>query len=707
MRVRLNYSVRSFLDLSWIGLGRVVLSPYDMESLVVDGAVAQPRVTLAGQEAGEWVLEAPCESPVVVSKDRVVCGATGFSHTEYGVAVKRELSMYKLVTKSQELEGEHAVWASAPGAFAVALFDGRETHLALADFTGLRVYESVYSKKPLKCSLGYKLTACVFEDLRSVVVPSRGEPLEVGFPAEAVALTQHQVALVRAAGWLVYAVRDDPRPVLRTQSPFVGFARGGLPAFLDGGKVKVLDSGALVDYAELEIEGSSATAWGIVVEDSGTSLRVIDELGREALVVPKDSEASCWATRQGVLCCRGLRCALVEPGDGLVVVEPLFDGEHKVRLVADVPLLVHYGGRTTACGEKCEVVDEAASVLKDHAFHLELEHLLGSVDVAVTSKAPRPAVAVREARLYVSDGVHECGGLTYFRAYVEKVFKPPRVKVLVGGVEISEGSYVEVCGEWPEVHLRAVDPVAADSLDLGKLEYEVVRVPRPAVSIRVERGSGSSRVELDVEGGVEVVEVKLCCSRRCASLDTATRVWEVKDCRAPARLLVRTKKHGFAFTHSLEVPPTPKLLECLEEGFTRQGEVVVCSDAGLVASYVSPEFPDVPPIGRLSVRILPRGMELLFTSRALARALILCDSTARATQLKPGETSIEVPFAERLALVVDSGRLWRYAVRIPVELLLRAAVEHARSIIRSTPQLREALASSGDAQAVDEEGERG
>lgn len=78
MRVRLPHSTKSFLDLSWIGHGRVVLSPYDIESLVVEGLVAQPRVTPARQEGGDWILNAPCESPVAVSKDRVVCGAMGF-----------------------------------------------------------------------------------------------------------------------------------------------------------------------------------------------------------------------------------------------------------------------------------------------------------------------------------------------------------------------------------------------------------------------------------------------------------------------------------------------------------------------------------------------------------------------------------------------------------------------------------------------------
>lgn len=407
MKAVIPYTVKRFVDLTRLGGGRVVLSPYDLESLVVEGLRVQPRITLTSQAGSGGPAEAgdACENPVYVSRDLVECSAVaGFSHLEHGVAVTRDAGSYRVVTRGEVFVGKTLVSEAKPGALIVAVHDGSDTHVVLASYDDYVVYRNAYEKEPVKCSLGFRIAACVFSDDRSLVIHG-GDAYELGFPVEAVASTPRG-PLLRSGEWLLYADEEDLRPLVRSGGDFAGFIHE-LPAFREGSKLKILDSGALVDYVSV---GGNVTAWNLVVDDLRDFLRVIDLRRKELLRVPKDLGVACWATKDGVLCCRGLWCGLIDVGETVVSIESSFKDFHKLKISANTLLNVRYGEEKINCFSSCEVSDEEASVLREHEFDLILEHLLSTTEVKVTSKPPQVRVLVESARLYVSEGTYVGGG---------------------------------------------------------------------------------------------------------------------------------------------------------------------------------------------------------------------------------------------------------------------------------------------------------
>lgn len=675
MRVKLPYKVKAYAELPG---ARAVVSPYDMESLVVEGVAAQPRATVASVPSEGWVLEPPCAGAVYLSRDAYVCGAVaGLSSTDGGLALLRDVRGFRLVGRGFELTGEVAAYASVPGALAVALHDGRELHVAVATYGEVRAFEGVARERPASVHLGYRLASVVLGSGRSVVV-YENRVVDVGYPARAVAYVQG-TPLVESSGWLVYADREDPRPAVKASAAFAGFARN-LPALREGSRLYVLDQGALVEYAEVRGE---ATAWGWVVDDLGLALRVLDPRGREALRTAKDPEARCWATPYGVLCCRGARCGVVEPGESEVVLTPGFGEVHRVLAEVDHPVRLRYGDSVVRCADSCTVEDPGASVLRPHAFAVEVEHLLGTAEAVVVSRPPPVVVEGVEAELLTSQGVHECGGLGLLRLRAGNISKPGRAVVKALGTVLEPGRVVEVCaGTIPRaLDVVAEDPVAGDSLVLASVAPRVVELPRPRVGLRVEHLDGSSRLRLEVEEGAEVLEATLCCGRRCGEL-----VELVESCRAPARVYARVRRGGFIYSYSLPVH-LPKLVDCLEASF---GGRAVCREGGFVATYATPEPPAVPPLGGFRVAVLLDSMELRFRSRGIGRAVVVAPELgrARALQLKPGRAAVRLPIASRYVILAEAGARWRYEVSVPLELLLRAASRHAEA-------LREALLRVG------------
>ena len=119
MRLRIPYTLRTYAELPG---SKAMLSPYDLEALVAEGVAAQPRATILSVPADGWVVDAPCEEAVYVSRDSYVCGTVaGLSSTEGGIALVKGVKGYRLVGKGFELTGKVATYASVPGALAVAL----------------------------------------------------------------------------------------------------------------------------------------------------------------------------------------------------------------------------------------------------------------------------------------------------------------------------------------------------------------------------------------------------------------------------------------------------------------------------------------------------------------------------------------------------------------------------------------------------------
>lgn len=677
MRIVIPYATRRFVDLTRLGGSRVVLSPYDLESLVIEGLKVQPRITLTSQVGFSESTEAEdmCEEPVYVSRDLIECSAiAGFSHLERGVAAVRDVRGYRVVTRDEVFVGKTLVSEAKPGALIVAVHDGSNTHVVLASYNDYVTCRNAYKKEPIKCSLGFKIATCVFSDGRSLVIHG-GKAYEVGFPVEAVASTPRG-PLLRSGEWLLYADEEDLRPLVRSGADFTGFIHE-LPVFREGSKLKILDSGALVDYVSVE---GNATAWNLVVDDLRGFLRVVDLRCKEVLRVPKDLGVACWATKDGVLCCRGLWCGLIDVGETAVSIESSFENFHKLKIDASTLLNVRYEEKSIDCFSGCEVSDEKASALRKHEFDLILEHLLGTAEVKVASKPPQVRVLVESARLYLSEGTHVCGGPAYLEMKINELIKPERVKIYLSNVELESRGELNVClsSYNPELNIRVLDPVASDEISLGPLNYEVVRVRRPEVLVEVQNSESLTKISITAGPGTEVVEKKICCSFECRELSDV-----VRDCCLPAWIEVRTKKNNFIFNHFFEVRHTPKILKCIQESFARKGELIICREGGFLTSYVSPDFPDVPPIHDVRIKILPRNTIILFKSRVVGRALIIGDSEIKALQLKPKEASVSAPLSEEYLILVDAGKHWSYKIRLSIKEILEAAAQHA-NLLRET-----------------------
>lgn len=674
MKVVIPYIVKHFVDMTELGGSKVVLSPYDLETLVVEGSVVQPKITITSQTSfSDFARVAnTCENPVYVSKNLIECSAvTGFSHLEHGVAIVRDAKNYKVVTKDEVFLGGILASEVKPGAFIVAIHDGRNTHVILASHDDYVVYRNAYKKKPVRCSLGFKLATCVFSDERSLVI-HRGRAYEVGFPAEALASTSGG-PLLRSGEWLLYSDEENLKPILKSKASFAGFIYE-LPVFREGSKLKILDSGALVDYVDV---AGNATAWDLVVDDLGEFLRVVDLKCKEVLRLPKDLGVACWATKDGVVCCRGLWCGLIDVGETVVDVEPSFKGFHTLRIYANTLLHARYGEESVKCYSGCEISDERASVLREHAFGVVLEHLLSTTEVKVVSKPAQARVLFESAKLYVSDGIHACGGKTYFEGRIREIVKPERTRVYLGSAELESGINLSMClsSYNPELYLRVLDPITGDEILLNLLNYEVVRVSRPEVGVRIENSGSLTKISISVEPGTEVIEKKICCSLKCQELSDV-----VRDCRLPAWIEVRTRKNNFMFNHFFDVKPTPKILECLQKSFVRREELITCREGGFLTSYVSPDFPEIPPIYDLRIEILPRNAVILFKSRVLGRVLIVGGSEVKVLQLKPGEMCLSTPFSENYLILVDAGKYWRYEIKLSTEEILKTAFRHANLI---------------------------
>jgi len=676
MRLVLGYRYKRYIDLSDEVNASAVLSPFDYTHIVLEGVAAHPEI-LANMSIGEgeWILQRTCQNAVAVDKDKIICGAeAGFSHTKFGVAVKKSVGGYLVTSSRFSWSCESVAYASLPGALIVACFDGRYTNIALASFNGLFYAEAVYRRKPVSASIGYRLATVTFDDGRSIIVTYPNKIVEVGLPVEAVALTSREEMLVLSKNSIIEVSHEETRPLVVTSDKpiFRGFFYT-LPAFQISNTLYALDGGSLVK--RLDVRGD-ATAWNIVVDDASTDLAVYNPSLKLDLVVRKEPEARCWTTSEGVVCCRGSWCGIVEPGESIVEVEPLNE-LHGFAMKSDACIKVHSDLGTHVVKETARVVDEKASLLRARRYALTVEHLLGYTDIVFESPAKPVKVEVGRAIVETSSGIHECGGLAHGVIDVRVIEKPGRVKVLAGRADIEKTGSVEIClNSIESIPIVAVDPVANDSVKILDVKPETRYLPAPRVDVKLKHFEGYSEAEIAKDSDTEVVEAKLCRNNTCSDLPK-----RIENCKLPAYIVVKVKKDGFIYSYRFNVSIPSLLSDIVEAVRGSVAKIVRSSLGGFIASGVVPEQPAIPPIYDVQVYIAPRSITIEFMSRTVGRGVIAEPSGyIEGFILKHGKNSITIPFTDKLFLVLQTNLKWVFSIELKPEQLFLAGKAHADAL---------------------------
>jgi hypothetical protein len=679
MRLVIGYKCNRYIDLSSSVNTSIALSPFDYRHLVLGGVVAQPEILVnmtVGE--GELIIQSPCERPVAVGKDKIVCNAeAGFSDTRFGVAVKRLPKGYEVSSQRFSWTCEDAKYASVPGALIATCFDGKYASVALASFSGLFYAEAVYRRRPVKASIGYEVAAVVFDDGRSIIVAHPNRVVEVGLPAEAVALTPREEMLVFSKNSVIEVSHEETRPLVVTNDKpiFKGFFYT-LPAFQISNTLYALDGGSLVK--RLDVRGD-ATAWNMVVDDASTDLAVYNPSLKLDLVARKEPEARCWATSEGVVCCRGSWCGVVEPGESVIEVEPLNE-LHGFAVKSDAYVKVHSSLGTHVVKETARVVNEEASLLRAKRYALAVEHLLGYTDIVLESPPKLVKVEISKAVIETSSSLHECGGLAHGVIDVRVVEKPVRVKVLAGGAGVEKTGSVEAClNSIESVPIVAVDPVANDSLKLMDVKPEIHFISAPKVDVKLRHFEGYSEAEIVKDSDADVLEAKLCCSNVCSDLPN-----RIEGCRLPAFIVLRVKKSGFIYSYRFDVAIPGLVNEVIDAVKGSVAKIVRSSLGGFIASSVVPEQPAIPPIYDMQVYIAPRSITIEFMSRAVGRGVIAEPSGyIEGLILKHGKNSITAPFTDKLFLILQTNLKWVFSIEVKPEQLLLVAKTHAEALAKA------------------------
>ncbi|MEM2076036.1 MAG: hypothetical protein QW705_08340 [Zestosphaera sp.] len=662
VRLTLPYTVKQSVDFPY----RVKsVSRYDLESIVLDVAL-QPRITVVGRISGKIIGRA--EGVVVGSK--VVENAVGFPHKEYGLAVKKSVKGFEVHLAEDSVTCEDVRTAGLDGAFLVACYRDKHANIYLASFTDIVRHEDVYRARPVKASVGFQSGSVVFEDGRSVVLYQDGFA-EVGMPIEAIAFLE-DTFYGSSAGWVVSVdVHSmDIKPAVKSGSiKFSGFLEG-LPAFHDGSSLYVLDGGSLVRRGSAAGEVS---AWkDTAVADSGERLIITDPYGRVLADIPKDVMVKCEATKHGVMCFRENMLGIVDHGRSFVEVDPIDSEDHAVAVSADTTLYVVYkDGRYRVNNRRAVITDKNSSVLREHVFDLVVNHLLGDEYVVVRSPARRVEVNVGDAKLVTSSAMHRCGGYGVLELRGVGVVKPTRVALEVAGKPLTS----EVCldrAEPEEVLVEAVDTLTGDRVEAARVRPAVEHVGGPQASFTVKHYSSKSVVRVFSDG--MIVDARLCCSRVCRDVQAGgnTISVEVRDCRLPAWVEVTVEKRGFIFHERLNVE-IPNLVDAvLGAASTTEYRV-----GGFHTTIPIPDYPDIPPIHGVKMHILPGKLAVTLNSRVIGRGVAVAEGRLKPLVIKNGLNTFEVPFSEKVFLVIDAGRRWLYTMELTTEALIKVADRHA------------------------------
>lgn len=681
MKLKLPYRVGSFFELPLLNY-KPVLSPYDLESVVLVGLALHPRITIRGVEEGAFIDRVgDCKNPVFINRDKCVCEAlAGFSHGERGVAVVRSARGFRVETgDGLVLEGWEAVYSSNPGALVAAVYDGSYTHVVTASYDSINVLDKAYRGRPVEASIGYRSFSLAYSDGRSQVVTRRGI-IEVGFPVEALAALE-DVVLAKSSNWIVGLGPDIPRPLtVVKEAQFIGLHQV-LPVFKVMEKLYRLEGGVLtpLDYVKQIPEEAVATASDVITVDYGHGLAAYDVNGRLLLNTPKDEDAECWSIEGRVFCCsRGL-CGVVEPGEASAFIEPINEASkdlHTVKLASEVPLTAYYNGRyvRVSPGKPVDIVEEGAGILNAYTFNIELLHLLGSTSTSVVS-TPAQVLLKASAKAYVSTGLHECGGLSLVELNVAELIAPRRVKVFIEGSEVMQGERKSMCVDRVPDSLKAValDTAVRESRSLSSISIEKVYIQAPHLNISIKHKSGYSVIRIDTNA--ERAKAKLLCRNREVDLTTPLSI--VEDCLLPAYISVELRNKGFIYHSKREVVlkglleyvvnnVAPGLREYREGGFTSR--------------YFIPAVSEASPLSSFKIK-LGRDVEILFKSTQAGRLLIVSNSNVKSSLVKPGINAIKAPFSSTYHLVFDNGfNKHLYKLELPLTEQIKAAGRQAQAL---------------------------
>jgi hypothetical protein len=683
MKVVLGYKYSKYIDLSNRINANAMLSPFDYMHIILDNLIAQPKILVnMNIGEGEWILQKPCEKPIVIAKDRVICDAeAGFSDIYFGVAVKKNIGGYLITSQKFSWSCNEAKYVSIPGAFTATCFNGKHANVVITSYNGLLYAESVYKRKPVSISIGYKAVSIIFDDGKSVIISYPNKIIELGMPIEVLCLTPREEALALSKNTIVEVSSEETRPlvVVNEKPIFKGFLYA-LPLFQLGSTLYVLDGGSLVKL--LDVYGN-VTAWNIIVNDTPMELAVYNPSLKLDMLIKKESNTKCWATSEGVVCCRGSWCGVVEPGETVIEIEPLNE-VHGIAIKTYAYVKIHSDLGVQVVKEFAKIIDEKASLLRPRRYTLAIEHLLGFTDITLESFAKPVKVNIGKVVVHTSPTVHECGSLAFSEIEVKSIEKPSRVIVKIGNNEVRSTSNIRLCLDVVRtIPIVAVDPIANDSLKLFEIKPEISHISTPKVFVKIKHFRNYSEVEIVKDNDVEVVESKLCCYNACSDVPK-----RIEYCKLPAYIELKAKKNGFIYSYRFDII-IPRLLNRVIASIANsKTKIVRINIGGFIINEVLPEQPAVPPISNITAYIYPRNIVMELTSKTIGRCLVILPSGyIKGFILKQGKNPIKIPFADKVYFIIQSNLKWVYVVELKLEQMILAAREHAKALLKVLEKL--------------------
>lgn len=648
------------------------ISPYDMESIVLDVAL-QPRITIGSNISGE-ILE---KIDGVVVGNRVVRGAEGFSHREYGLAIKRGFKGFEVYTNDLIEVCMDIRIARVDGAFLVACYnrDGY-TSIYLASFNGLEEHLDVYRARPVRATLGYQSASVVFNDGRSIVL-YQSKAIEIGMPLDAIAYFENTF-YGYSNGWIVVldTISQNTKPATKVENiRFIGFLEG-LPVFYDGNSFYVLDGGSFIKRGNAT---GSLSAWDkVVVIQIENRLTISDPYGKTLASLPKDSSAFCKATKYGVICYRDNLLGIVDFNSrSIIEICPVDSQDHAIGVTANSTIYVLYKGSKYKVNDNPGVViiDKEASVLKDHQFSIVVSHLLSDERVYISSPAKKIDIDISNAKIVKSSAMHRCGSFGVLKLGSIVTKKPDRVVLRVFGEPLNS----EICVkklDLDKIPIEAIDTVSNDSAIVGYIEPIVEQISEPKTVFTVEHSIDSSIINITSDS--TILYAKLCCFDYCKDIpskSSSTMMIKVEDCKLPAWIEVEIEKQGFLYHKKFHID-IPHLVDVA----LNANKAITYSIGGFRVSIPIVDYPYIPPLRYIVAKVLPNNIELMVNSKTIARGLIMTDSIITSIIIRDGNNNYRIPFSNKIFLIVDMGKKWLYKIELSPEALLKAAYIHGQRV---------------------------
>ncbi|MEM2025035.1 MAG: hypothetical protein QXW94_01940 [Desulfurococcaceae archaeon] len=223
---------------------------------------------------------------------------------------------------------------------------------------------------------------------------------------------------------------------------------------------------------------------------------------------------------------------------------------------------------------------------------------------------------------------------------------------------------------WPV----AVDSVAGASKKLTPLKVEIVKIPKPALSVNVEHGGDYSFIRINTNA--EKANSHLIC--RNGALELSALGSTVRNCTTPARVEVELKHKGFIYKRRKDLVLRGLMDYIL--GHTSAG-LHEYREGGFIARYVVPPIPEANPLSGLKVAVGISSAVIKFKSKVLGRLVIFSGQGAKSCVVRPGLNVVSAPLSSAFYLVLDAGfNRYIYKLELPIQEQLKAAEVHALSL---------------------------